>query len=75
MGQNAEALLELDEAVNLFPHDAGAHLNFAVPLCVVGQFDRAEQESSLALYLDPASNSAQEIVRILADGKAKQARH
>jgi tetratricopeptide (TPR) repeat protein len=73
-GRNAEAVPEFTEAVSLFPHDAVAHSNFGVALSVTGQFDRAEQEARLALYLDPALNSAQELLRMLKADETAQSR-
>jgi len=72
-GRATEAVPELTEAVTLFPHDAAVHSNFAVSLCVVGQYDRAEHEARLALYLDPALRPAQELMRMIAANKVGQA--
>jgi tetratricopeptide (TPR) repeat protein len=68
-GRNREAVPELAEAVSLFPHDAVVRSNFAISLCVVGEFDRAEQETKLALYLEPTLESAQELMRMIAVDK------
>jgi hypothetical protein len=38
------------------------------------QFDHAEQEARMALYLDPNLHPAQEIMQIIAEDKAKLAR-
>jgi tetratricopeptide (TPR) repeat protein len=73
-GRNAEAVPEFTEAVSLFPHDAVVHSNFAVALSVTGQFDRAEQEARLALYLDPELNCAQELLQLLKADEAAQSR-
>jgi tetratricopeptide (TPR) repeat protein len=72
LGRNAEAVPEFTEAARMFPHDAEVHSNFAVSLCIVGQFEHAEQEARLALYLDPALTSAQELVQMLEENKATQ---
>lgn len=68
-GRNREAVPEFAEAAKLFPHDATVHSNFGVSLCVVGEFDRAEQETKLALYLDPTLESAQQLMRMIASDK------
>ncbi len=73
-GRAAEAVPELVEAATSFPHDAVVHSNFAVSLCVVGQYDRAEGEVRLALYLDPTLGPAQELMRIIEANKARQER-
>ena len=74
LGRNAEAVPEFTAAATSFPHDAVVHSNFAVSLCIVGQFDRAEREARLALYLDPALRPAQELVSMLEANEARQAR-
>jgi tetratricopeptide (TPR) repeat protein len=71
LGQTAEAVPELAEAATLFPHDAMAHSNLAVSLCMTGQTDRAEQEARLALYLDPDSQSAQVLLGDIEEAKAR----
>jgi tetratricopeptide (TPR) repeat protein len=72
-GRATEAVPELTEAATSFPHDAVVHSNFAVSLCVVGQYDRAEHEARLALYLDPALRPPQELMRMIAANKVTQA--
>lgn len=64
-GRDAEAIPELTEAVKLFPHDARIRTNYAIALCVAGQFASAEQETKLALSLDPSLHSAQELMRLI----------
>jgi tetratricopeptide (TPR) repeat protein len=73
-GRDAEAVPEFAEAASFFPHEAAAHSNLALSLCVTGQFDSAEQEVRLALYLDPNFNSAQEVARLIERSKARLAR-
>ncbi|HEV2200998.1 MAG TPA: tetratricopeptide repeat protein [Bryobacteraceae bacterium] len=75
LGQTAEAIPELAEAATLFPHDAMAHANLAVSLCMTGQMDRAEREARLALYLDPASHSAQVVLGDIQEAKARPVPH
>jgi len=74
LGRNAEAVPEFTQAAVMFPHDAVVHSNFAVSLCIVGQFEHAEQEARLAVYLDPTLRPARELVHMLEENKAKQLR-
>jgi tetratricopeptide (TPR) repeat protein len=74
LGLAAEAMPEFVEDVRAFPHDATTHSNLALILCMASQFDRAEQEARIALYLDPTLSPAQEIMRIIVEDKAKMAR-
>ena len=69
-GRQHEAVQELTEAANLFPHDAAVHSNLALSLCIVREYDRAEQEARVALYIEPRMSSAQEIIQIVAERKA-----
>jgi tetratricopeptide (TPR) repeat protein len=73
VGRAPEAIAELAEAVDLFPHDAAAHSNLAVSLCMTGQMNRAEQEARLALYLDPLAHSAQVLLSDIEETKARHA--
>ncbi len=73
-GRNAEALPEFTEAASLFPHDAMVHSNFAIALCVVGQFEQAKQEARMALYLEPTLSNAQELLREIDADEARSAR-
>ena len=74
LGRTAEAVPEFVEDARVFPHDATAHSNLALVLCMTLQFDHAEQEARMALYLDPNLHPAQEIMQIIAEDNAKLAR-
>jgi tetratricopeptide (TPR) repeat protein len=71
-GRNAEAVKEFDEAATSLPHDAVVRTNFAVSLCITGQFTEAEREARLALSLDPSSASAQELMRMLKADESRR---
>ncbi len=73
LGRSAEAIPELTEAVTLFPHDPLVHTNYAISLCIVGQFDNAERETKLALTLDPSLQSAQELIELIEVTKTARA--
>lgn len=72
-GNNKEAVPELTEAANLFPHDAAVRSNLALSLCLIGDYEHAEREVRVALYLEPTMDSAEEIMRIVEEKKAQQA--
>ncbi len=72
-GRVQEAVPELKESTELFPHDAAGHSNLALSLCLTGELDGAEREARLALYLEPALTSAAEIVRIVEESKVNRA--
>jgi tetratricopeptide (TPR) repeat protein len=74
MGQSTEALPELTQAASLFPHDATVHSNLALAYCMNREYERAEQEARLALYLEPTMSSAQEIMQIISEKKAQYAK-
>lgn len=73
-GRSAEAIPELTEAVKLFPHDARVRTNYAISLCMAGQFDNAERETQRALSLDPTLHSAQELMRLIDAAKIQPSR-
>lgn len=60
-----EAVAELKEFAELFPHDAPGRSNLALSLCLTGDLDGAEREAKLALYLEPTLYSAVEIVQAI----------
>jgi Flp pilus assembly protein TadD len=74
LGRTAEAVPEFVEDVRAFPHDATAHSNLALALCMNNELDHAEQEARVALYLDPELHPAREIMQIIREDKAKSAR-
>ena len=69
-GHVKEAVPELKESTELFPHDAAGHSNLALSLCLTGELDGAEREAKLALYLEPTLASAAEIVQVIEEQKA-----
>jgi tetratricopeptide (TPR) repeat protein len=72
-GRQHEAVEELTAAVSFFPHDAAVRSNLALSLCLVRDYERAEQEARVALYIEPRMSSAEEIMQIVAERKAKLA--
>ena len=74
--QASEAVAELKESAELFPHDVcnRTFQNLALSLCLTGELDGAEREARLALYLEPTLNSAAEIVQVVEEKKVIQGR-
>ncbi len=69
-GREHEAVQELTAAADFFPHDAAVRSNLALSLCMNREYDRAEQEARVALYIEPRMSSAQEIMQIITERKA-----
>ena len=70
-GRPKEAVTELSQSLEFFPHDAPGHSNLAVSLCLTGDLETAEREAKVALYLEPTLSSAAEIVTMIEEYKAK----
>ena len=71
-GNVRDAVTEMKESIEMFPHDAPGHSNLALSLCLTGDLEGAEREAKLALYLEPTLSSAAEIVRIIEEYKARR---
>lgn len=72
-GRHKEAATEFAESTKMFPHDASGHSNLAVSLCLTGDFEAAEREVKLALYLEPTLASANELEKLIEEHKTRHA--
>jgi len=64
-GQLRAAVDELEQASQLMPHEAGIQSNLALSLCMLGEFERAEEVVHRALILDPSMSQARSILEFV----------
>jgi tetratricopeptide (TPR) repeat protein len=70
--QVAAARDELEQAVQLLPHDVADHSNFGYALFLSGDRDRAEKVVRRALDLDPSNSGAQLVLKFIVEARRKQ---
>jgi tetratricopeptide (TPR) repeat protein len=72
--QFSAAANSFEEAVQLLPHDAANHVNFAISLAAVGDYERAEQQVRRARELDPGNPTIQQFLEALREYKQSRNR-
>ena len=70
-GRVAEAVIELEVAVQLLPHNAPNRSNFGFALYLAGERERGEQEVRKALVLDSGNSKTRHVLNVIERGRGQ----
>jgi Flp pilus assembly protein TadD len=70
-GRIAEAVTELEVAVQLLPHNAPSLSNFGFALYLAGERERGEQEVRKALVLDSSNSKTRRVLDVIERGRGQ----
>ena len=71
IGRIAEAVTELEVAVQLLPHNAPNRSNFGYALYLAGERERAVQEVRKALVLDSSNSKTRHVLNVIEGGRGQ----
>jgi Flp pilus assembly protein TadD len=70
-GRIADAVIELEQAVQLLPHNAPNRSNYGYALYLAGERERGEQEVRKALMLDSSNSKTRYVLNLIERGRGQ----